>query len=117
MKPLGQLVNLSKNTVVVPKVEEANTPWDRLRGLLGRSSYPDDSGMLFSTSSIHTFFMQFPIDVVFLDKNFKVLRARPSLKPGRLVFPILLARTVIEFAPGAIERGKIEVGDQLHVGH
>ncbi len=117
MKALGQLFNKTKNQLVVAHVEEANTHFERMRGLLGRASYPETSGMLFFTTSIHTFFMNFPIDVVFLDRNLRVVRATQNVKPGRIIWPVLIAKSVIEFSVGAIERGKIEVGDQLHVGH
>jgi uncharacterized protein len=109
------LMNRSKNQLIVSHLEEANTFWPRLRGLLGRSYLDADAGMFFDMcTSIHTFFMKFSIDVVFVDKNSRVVKTFKSVKPGRLIWPILTARAVYEFAEGAIARGRIEVGDELH---
>ena len=112
-----QLTNLSKNLTVVHHVITANTIWSRLKGLLGRDSFDQDATMWFPHSnSIHTFFMNFPIDVAFVDKNFKVKALYKNVKPGRLIWPVWSARSVFEFASGAVDN-KIEIGDQLNVGH
>jgi len=111
-----QLVNKTKNQLVVAHLAEANTLWSRLRGLLGRTSLPDDEGMLFDlNNSIHTFFMKFAIDVVFVDKNWRVVKTFAAVKPGRMIWPILTARATLEFSEGTIARAKIEIGDQLNV--
>jgi uncharacterized protein len=112
------LVNKTKNQIIVAHIEEANSMWSRMRGLLGRTSLPDDAAMYFDMcTSIHTFFMKFTIDVVFVDKNSRVVKTFAKVKPGRLIWPILTARAVYEFSEGTIARTKIEVGDELHVGH
>ena len=64
----------------------ANRPWTRLRGLLGRSGLGADQGMLFPrTGSIHTMFMRFAIDVVFLDGEMRVLSVREAVPAWRAV--------------------------------
>ena len=66
---MKQLMNKSKNKIIANEVIEANTFFTRARGLLGKSEFSDNSTMWFPRcSSIHTFFMKFVIDVVFVDK-------------------------------------------------
>ena len=61
----------------------ADRPWTRMRGLLGRTGLPEGEGMLFPrTGSVHTMFMRFPIDVVFLDRELTVLSVKPGVPPG-----------------------------------
>jgi len=64
-------------------------------------------------SSIHTFFMRFCIDVVFLDKTYKVLRVVKNLKPWRVVAPISCASSVLELKPGFADKYGIKEGITL----
>lgn len=116
------LINTSKNLKLLDEVEEARSTRARLKGLLGRTQIPDDFGLYITyCNSIHTFFMKFPIDVLFLDRKFCVVGWATEVPPGRLVFPRWRAQSVIECASGKIERwkkeGSLEKGDVLHVGH
>jgi uncharacterized membrane protein (UPF0127 family) len=85
----------------------------RLRGLLGRSSLPAGEGMLIRReSSVHTFFMRFAIDVVFLDADGRVLRVDANVGPWRLK-ACRRARSVLELAAG--EARGLSVGDRIVV--
>lgn len=87
----------------------------RLRGLLGRGSLAADEGMLLSsTGSIHTCFLRFPIDAVFLDGDLRVLGVAAELKPWR-VAGRRGARAVLELPAGAAARRGLEPGARLHV--
>jgi uncharacterized membrane protein (UPF0127 family) len=90
----------------------ADTPISRIKGLLGRRGLDDDEGMLLGTWAIHTTFMRFPIDLVFLDRNYVVLRTVKGLKPWRAAVE-RRAHAVAELAPGAVDRAGVEVGDQI----
>jgi uncharacterized membrane protein (UPF0127 family) len=90
----------------------ADTPYSRFRGLMGRARIDDDEGMLLVTSSIHTSFMRFPIDAVFLDKSFTVVRIRRGLKPWRIAIQ-RSAHAVIELPAGTAARAGLEPGEQL----
>src|SRR6266550_1840248 len=69
---------------VVERCFVADRPWSRMRGLLGRSSLPPGEGLLLKPAgSIHTFFMRFPIDVVFLDRELQVVGVAPELRAWR----------------------------------
>jgi uncharacterized membrane protein (UPF0127 family) len=97
--------------VVCARCALATSPWTRLRGLLGRSGLAADEGMLFRPAgSIHTFFMRFPIDVVFCDRELVVLKVVPALPPWRTA-GARGAKVVVELAPGAASG--LEPGDRL----
>ena len=67
-------------------------------------------------NSIHTFFMKFPIDVVFVDKNLKVRKVKRNVPPGKFIWPIFSAHSVFECAAGFLDAHPIQEGDQLHSG-
>jgi uncharacterized protein len=91
----------------------ADTPLARMRGLLGRKELPRGEGMLLRpAASVHTAFMRFPIDVVFVDRNGRVLDIARSVRPWRAV-ACKGAKAVVELAAGECSRRDIEVGDDL----
>jgi uncharacterized membrane protein (UPF0127 family) len=99
--------------VVCPSCVVADTALSRLRGLLGRRGLPAGEGLLLRPSpSIHTFFMRFPIDVVFLDRELRVLRVADAVKPWRAV-ACRGARAVLELAAGEASARGIAVGERL----
>lgn len=113
---MPRLMNQSKGIQVCSHLERADSMWKRMKGLLGRKSLSTDSALWIDPcSSIHTFFMQFPIDVAFVDKDLKVTKVRHHIEPWKLVFSTLKTRSVFEFSAGALNKEKIEIGDQLHV--
>lgn len=84
----------------------ADSTVSRMRGLLGRNGLSGEEGMLLRPAgSVHTFFMRFPIDVVFLDRDLHVLRVVADVAPWRTVIQ-RRARAVLELRAGeAAERG------------
>jgi uncharacterized membrane protein (UPF0127 family) len=91
----------------------ADTPWTRLRGLLGRGGLGDDEGLLIRPAgSVHTFFMRFPIDVVFLARDDTVLKVVPGLRPWRIA-GARHARRTLELPPGRASRARITCGERL----
>jgi uncharacterized protein len=91
----------------------AARPLRRMRGLLGRADLPAGEGILLRpASSVHTFFMRFPIDVVFLDRDGVVLGVEPDVAPWRLAGR-RGAKAVVELAAGESARRGIAVGDRL----
>jgi uncharacterized membrane protein (UPF0127 family) len=84
-----------------------------MRGLLGRASLPEGEGILLRPAgSIHTFFMRFPIDVVFLDEDDVVVGIEPELAPWRTAGR-RGAKKVVELASGECVRRGVELGDRL----
>src|SRR5438876_6385736 len=98
-------------TLVCARCAIASNPWTRLRGLMGRQSLAPDEGMLFPrTGSIHMFFMRFPIDAVFCDRDLHVLQVVRGLQPWRTAGR-RGAKVVIELRAGGA--AGLEPGEQL----
>ncbi len=104
-----------QNTCLHDKIKPAFKVFQRAKGLLGEKDPSAAAIWIKPCNSVHTFFMAFPIDVVFVSKSLKVLKTYESLKPYRLTNPFLKAHSVFEFAEGFIEKNKIQIGDSLHV--
>ena len=101
--------------VVCEHLLVAARPLQRMRGLLGRSGLADDEGILLRPAgSIHTLFMRFPIDAVFLDGDDVVIGIAPDIAPWRTAGR-RGAKAVIELASGACARRGISAGDKLVV--
>lgn len=93
----------------------AETPLTRLRGLLGRSGLEPREGLLIRpTSAIHTCFMRFPIDVVFLDRELVVLGVETNLRPWRAAAR-RGAKAVLELASGESGRRGIQRGERFQL--
>ena len=99
--------------VACERCDVADHPVARMRGLLGRSDLPRGEGILLRPAgSIHTFFMRFPIDVVFLDGDDRVLEVVPRLAPWRAA-GVKGARSVLELAAGEADARGIRAGSML----
>ena len=91
----------------------AETMFARLRGLLGRRGLAEGEGMLLRpASSIHTAFMRFAIDAVFVDKENRVVKVAPEIRPWRAA-ACRGARAVLELPAGEAERRGIRPGVSL----
>ncbi len=94
----------------------ADNFFSRMRGLLGRRQLPDDECLLIRPAgSIHTFFMRFPIDALFLDRELRVLAVSNDLKPWRVAGQ-RGAHVVVEMAAGQATKRGVRVGEQLALG-
>ena len=106
-----ELVNAKRGFLLARRVEPAFDSKTRKKGLLGRESVPDDYVLIIAPcSSVHTFFMRCPIDVVFVAKDGTVTKACRNVKPWRAAGS-LKAFAVVEAAAGFIERHGVEPGD------
>jgi uncharacterized protein len=102
-----------KGRAVCERCLVAARPIARARGLLGRAGLDAGEGLLLRpASAIHTWFMRFPIDAVFLDDELRVLRVAPGLKPWRTA-GCRGARAVLELSSGECERRGVRPGDRL----
>ena len=85
----------------------------RFRGLMGVAQLAPGTGLLLPrTSSVHTHFMRFPIDVVFLDSDRRIVAVRKALRPWRLA-RAKAADSVLELAAGECDRLELAEGDVL----
>lgn len=114
---MAQLLGADKKTVLLSDLRLADRYFTRLKGLLGTPSLTPEQGLWISRcNSIHTFFMNYAIDCVFLDGDFKVSSIKEAVAPGRVVWPQKNASSVVEMAAGRSRALNIRKGDQLHVG-
>ena len=110
---LQALVNERTGRVLASAVEVAETSESRRRGLLGRDSLDPSAALIIAPcSSIHTFFMRFVIDVVFVDESGRVLKVARDVKPWRIAMAPR-AYAVVELNGGAVRRSDVEIGDRL----
>jgi uncharacterized membrane protein (UPF0127 family) len=98
---------------VLATAEVAESKRARRRGLIGRPEF-EGALVLPSCRHVHTFFMRFPIDVAFCDRNGEVLRA-VCLRPWRISPLVRNAAFAIEAESGAFERWGLRVGDEVEV--
>jgi uncharacterized membrane protein (UPF0127 family) len=112
-----RLLNSSKNLTVTTQVNRADTYLSRLVGLLGTKSLSEEKALwLDPCDNIHMWFMRYAIDVVFVGGDLKVCAVYENVKPWRAIWFVSGARSAFEMAVGTVKRGRIEIGDQLHVG-
>jgi uncharacterized membrane protein (UPF0127 family) len=108
--------NTTKNTVLGERIRVAETSLSRMVGLLRDKCLEPGTGLLiFPSQAIHTVAMRFAIDVVFVDRKWKVVYLRPEMVPFRLTGLHWKARCVIELPTGVIANTSTKVGDQLCV--
>jgi len=86
----------------------------RRRGLLGRTGLDDEAMVIAPCGAIHTWFMRFPIDVLFVARDGRVLRTRPSLGPWRMAWR-LGAFATIELAAGTLAAAGVGPGDHVEI--
>jgi uncharacterized membrane protein (UPF0127 family) len=109
------IVNLTRESVVCEQATIADRAVTRMRGLLGRRALPSGEGLLLRPApSVHTAFMRFPIDVVFLDGDLRVLKFVRRLQPWRAA-SALSAKAVLELAAGESARRELGLADRLAV--
>jgi hypothetical protein len=104
--------NLSREIDLADRATLADNFWRRFRGLLGRDGLAAGEGLVIvPCSSVHMLGMRFPLDVLHLDKSGKVLRALPSLQPGRLGPMVWRSHLAVELPAGTIAASGTAAGD------
>jgi uncharacterized membrane protein (UPF0127 family) len=99
---------------VIARCEVTENAWERMCGLLPKADLAEDQGMWFSPcTSIHTFFMRFPIDVAFLDRKGKVVALYEAMPAWRHTWIHFWANSVLEMRAGTISSRGIKKGDVL----
>ena len=110
---LARVRRVADGAVICERCEIPNSAFGRMRGLLGRNGLEPGGGMLIdSAPSVHMFFMRFPIDVVFVDRDWRVVGVRHGLRPWR-VAGARRAVAALELPARAAAEAGIEVGDVL----
>jgi uncharacterized protein len=105
--------NLTRSTVLATCMDVADSAAKRNKGLLGRKSLSAGEGLwIFPCEAIHTFWMQFPIDLVYLDRKKRIRKLVCNVPPWRLS-ACFWAHSVIELPAGTIRNTQTEPGDRL----
>lgn len=106
-------LNTTRGTVLATHLEVADSGKRRNKGLLGRDSLPSGDGLwIVPCESVHTFFMRFPIDLVYLDKEHRIRKVRSAVGAWRLS-ACLTAHSVIELPAGTIRATETQRGDRV----
>jgi uncharacterized protein len=106
--------NRTRGSTVAANAPLANSYFSRLMGLMGRKPLPAGEGLIIEPcSSIHTCFMRFPIEVLFVDRAHRVLRATAAVQPWRFGPIVPQAHYVVELPAGAVAASNTQVGDVL----
>lgn len=109
-----QIKNETRGALLADRAFEARGFWPRLVGLLGRSGLASGEALLLDPcTSVHTAFMRFSIDVVYLDRDRRVIKTSPDLKPFRMSGVLRGGRSVIELPTGMIESTGTVAGDEI----
>jgi uncharacterized membrane protein (UPF0127 family) len=108
-----KISNITRQAVLARCVEVADHGAKRRKGLLGRDHLSADGGLwILPCEAVHTIGMQFPIDLIYLDRHHRVRKTRSGVPPFRLP-ACLSAHSVIELASGTISRTQTKPGDRL----
>jgi uncharacterized protein len=106
--------NSTRNVVLSDRTRIADNMLTRMVGLLSSKGLAPGEGLYIEPcNSIHTWFMRFTIDALFLDKNGSVVKMAPRMKPWKLTSIALKSRGVLELPEGTIERTGTQLGDQV----
>ena len=112
---MGALHIASSSRVVAGSVELAVTRATRRRGLLGRDGLPQGHALLIAPcNSIHTRFMRFAIDVIFVKRDGLVVKTRAAIPAWRMAFG-WGAYAVVELPAGALAQAGVAAGDRLEL--
>ena len=102
--------------LLLDKLEYAESFWQRGRGLLGRKNLEANQALWIKPcNNIHTFFMKFKIDCIFIDKKMEIKKIVSHVSPFSFVGPYWKSFSVIEASAGFAEKKKLNVGDHLYV--
>ena len=109
------VLNVTRNAVLADAASVADSSESRRTGLLKHTSLAAGDGLwIVPCESVHSFFMKFTIDVLYLDKKHKIKKIRPEMVPWR-ASACLTAHSVLELPAGTIEKTGTAVGDQLEI--
>ncbi len=102
--------------LLIEQLELAETFWQRGRGLLGRKHLASDHALWIKPcNNIHTFFMKFNIDCIFVDRKMEIKKIVKDVSPFRFIGPYWKSFSVIEASAGFADQKQLKIGDHLYV--
>ncbi|MCI2257073.1 DUF192 domain-containing protein [Domibacillus sp. PGB-M46] len=109
-----KLLNLQTKQVIAKEVKVAYRFWSRFKGLMLTKNMPDNLALHISPCpSIHTFFMRYPIDVLYLNNRKEIVGTEESLVPGKIGKRFSKTESVIELPAGRIKDTSTTVGQTV----
>jgi len=100
--------------MLADKAKLADKFFSRMKGLLGKKSLSQGEGLIiYPCKQIHSAFMRFPFDALFLDSDFNVLHVEKNMSPFQISPLIRQACMVVELPSGIVEKTRTEPGDRL----
>ena len=113
--PRMALVNQRTDEALADRIELAVTRNDRRKGLLGRDVFETSSALIIAPCvSIHTMFMRFDIDAVFVDDDGRAVKVVQGMGPWRIAVQPF-AHAVVELPAGSLRERQVDVGDRLYL--
>ncbi len=113
-KKAVRVINATRRTLVGERIRVAETGLTRIVGLLGESELlPGDGLLIVPSQSVHTWGMQFPVDIAVLDNEWRVIAIRPDMRPFRMTRMFWKAAAVLELPSGMLESTSTLVGDAI----
>ena len=112
------VTNVTRGMILADSLDVADTFLKSLVGLIGRSSLGKGNGLWIKPcQSVHTFWMRFPIDVLFLDQKGVVVHFIEYMRPFRISKHVRKARSVLELPAMSIRDSKTQAGDFIEFTH
>ncbi len=106
--------NETRGTVLAEHSGRVRNPVSRGLGLMGKKGLPSDGGLIIEPcSGVVSFFMRFPIDVVFLDSESRVVHLIEDLRPWKASKIVRASKLVVELPVGTISRTQTQMGDTV----
>ncbi|NJN15348.1 MAG: DUF192 domain-containing protein [Oscillochloris sp.] len=111
-----RVLNQTRDTVIAEHGRSARSFFARLKGLMGHPGLAEGEGLIIDPcSSVHSFFMRFPIDVIFLNRANVVVGLTHAMPPNKPYAGARSARRVIELPAGTITSSGTQIGDQIEL--
>lgn len=111
-----QLINKSKKNIIVENLFLADSFWSRMKGLMGKKDLPEDEGLLLvPCNSVHSMFMRFPIDLLFLNRELRVIKIIDRFKPWKATPIIRDCYQVVELKAGVASKKGVTIKDELDI--
>jgi uncharacterized protein len=108
--------NQKNNHILGKNINEATGLYDRTKGLMFSRSMSGFDGLLIrACNSVHTCFMCYPLDLIFLDKHERVVKCIENKKPWRMTMFYFKASSTLELPVGTIKNANVVEGDQLRI--
>lgn len=113
-----RLVDKNTGSVLAEDVETADSFWSRFRGLMFRRKFEKGEALVFEIPEgrefgVHTFFVFFPIDLVYLDGGMEVIDIETGVSPWSTYSPETESKYLVEFPAGVVDEYILEVGHEL----